>query len=55
MTLTPLVARFWQAASATESLAIILAGVVIVLPLIILYTAFAYRVFRGKTRALDYG
>lgn len=30
-------------------------GVVIVLPLILGYTFFAYRVFRGKASRLDYG
>ena len=44
----------WQAASATASLKIILAGVVIVLPTIIAYTAFSYRVFWGKAQALRY-
>jgi cytochrome d ubiquinol oxidase subunit II len=44
----------WQAASAPESLKIILAGVVTVLPTIIGYTIFSYRVFRGKARALSY-
>lgn len=45
----------WQAAAAPGSLAFILVGVVIVLPLIIGYTIFAYRVFRGKASPLDYG
>lgn len=45
----------WQAAAAPGSLAFILVGVVIVLPMILGYTFFAYRVFRGKARRLDYG
>jgi cytochrome d ubiquinol oxidase subunit II len=45
----------WQAASATESLLIIFVGAAFVLPVIIGYTVFAYRVFWGKARALDYG
>jgi cytochrome d ubiquinol oxidase subunit II len=45
----------WQAASATESLEVIFAGTAIVLPVIIGYTVFAYRVFWGKARAHDYG
>ena len=45
----------WQAAAAPGSLAFILVGVVIVLPLIIGYTVFAYRVFRGKASHLEYG
>ncbi len=44
----------WQAASAPESLRIIFAGAAVVLPVIIGYTVFSYRVFRGKTRALSY-
>lgn len=44
----------WQAAAAPGSLMFILVGVAIVLPLIIAYTAFAYRVFWGKTRGLEY-
>lgn len=45
----------WQAASATDSLLIIFVGAVLVLPVIIGYTVFAYRIFWGKARALDYG
>jgi cytochrome d ubiquinol oxidase subunit II len=45
----------WQAASAPESLLIIFVGAAVVLPVIISYTVFAYRVFWGKARALDYG
>ena len=41
----------WEAASHPSSLKVILAGVVIVLPFLIAYTAFAYRVFRGKARS----
>jgi cytochrome d ubiquinol oxidase subunit II len=44
-----------QAASAPESLRVILIGTVITLPAIIGYTVFSYRVFWGKARALDYG
>jgi cytochrome d ubiquinol oxidase subunit II len=45
----------WQAASAPESLVVILVGVVVVLPAILGYTAFSYRVFWGKLRELTYG
>ncbi|HEX6733908.1 MAG TPA: cytochrome d ubiquinol oxidase subunit II [Azonexus sp.] len=45
----------WQAAAAPGSLAFIFAGVVVVLPLILAYTAFAYWVFRGKATHLGYG
>ena len=44
----------WDSASASGSLMIILWGVVFVLPAIIAYTAFSYRVFRGKARPLQY-
>jgi cytochrome d ubiquinol oxidase subunit II len=44
----------WQAASAPESLMIILVGVAVVLPTIIGYTIFSYRVFWGKARELSY-
>jgi cytochrome d ubiquinol oxidase subunit II len=44
----------WQAASAPESLFIILIGAVFVLPFIAAYTAFSYYVFRGKATELRY-
>jgi cytochrome d ubiquinol oxidase subunit II len=40
----------WEAASHPSALRFMLAGVVFVLPFLIAYTAFAYRVFRGKAR-----
>ncbi|MBT9595436.1 MAG: cytochrome d ubiquinol oxidase subunit II [Vitreoscilla sp.] len=45
----------WQAASARESLAVILVGTAITVPAIVAYTVFAYRVFWGKATALSYG
>ena len=45
----------WDAASATEALAVILIGVAITLPVIIIYTIFMYRVFWGKATTLSYG
>ena len=44
----------WDAASAPESLALIFAGTMVVLPIVIGYTVYLYRVFRGKARALSY-
>jgi cytochrome d ubiquinol oxidase subunit II len=44
----------WDAASATESLAIVLAGTSVVLPVIIVYSFYAYRVFGGKATELRY-
>jgi len=45
----------WEAAASDESLTIILVGAAFVLPTILAYTAFAYRVFWGKARTLTYG
>lgn len=44
----------WEAASAPESLMIILVGALFVLPAIVGYTIVAYIVFRGKARKLTY-
>jgi cytochrome d ubiquinol oxidase subunit II len=44
----------WQAASAPESLMVILVGALVVLPAIIGYTIYAYRVFWGKAKELTY-
>lgn len=44
----------WQAASAPESLVVILVGAIIVLPIIIFYSFYAYRVFAGKATDLTY-
>ncbi|MDR7091163.1 cytochrome d ubiquinol oxidase subunit II [Cellvibrio fibrivorans] len=44
----------WQAASAPESLMFILYGVIVVLPTILGYTFFSYKVFHGKATQLKY-
>jgi cytochrome d ubiquinol oxidase subunit II len=44
----------WQAASAPESLTLILAGAIFVLPVILAYTVLAWRIFGGKARDLSY-
>lgn len=44
----------WEAAAAPKSLMFIFVGAVIVLPVIIGYSVFAYRVFRGKATDLHY-
>jgi cytochrome d ubiquinol oxidase subunit II len=44
----------WEAASAPESLLIILVGTLITLPAILGYTVFSYRVFWGKATQLSY-
>ena len=44
----------YEAAAAPESLAIILVGTMIVLPVIIAYSILSYVIFRGKATALRY-
>ena len=44
----------WQAAAAPESLLIIFVGAMVVLPIIVAYSVFAYRVFSGKATSLEY-
>ncbi|MDB5869753.1 MAG: cytochrome bd quinol oxidase subunit 2 apoprotein [Polaromonas sp.] len=46
--------HIWQAAISPESMGVILAGAAVVLPMIIGYTVFSYRVFWGKSAALKY-
>ncbi|XDZ66569.1 cytochrome d ubiquinol oxidase subunit II [Alphaproteobacteria bacterium LSUCC0684] len=41
----------WQAAAPDESLRFLLTGTVVLLPVIVIYTAYSYWVFRGKTRS----
>ncbi|HEX2238545.1 MAG TPA: cytochrome d ubiquinol oxidase subunit II [Gammaproteobacteria bacterium] len=43
----------WQVASPPESQIFLLVGVAIIIPIILLYTANAYYVFRGKVKAED--
>ncbi|TQV73185.1 cytochrome d ubiquinol oxidase subunit II [Aliikangiella marina] len=43
-----------EASSATVSLEFVFYGVVIVLPIILAYTFFAYRIFNGKVTPLEY-
>ena len=44
----------YEAASAPESLIIILVGALIVMPIIAAYSILAYTVFRGKATQLTY-
>jgi cytochrome d ubiquinol oxidase subunit II len=44
----------WQAAAAPENLSIILAGALVVLPVILAYTVLAWRIFGGKAGDLRY-
>ena len=41
----------WEAAAHPSALRAILIGAVVVLPFIVGYTAFSYRIFRGKAKA----
>jgi cytochrome d ubiquinol oxidase subunit II len=43
----------WQAAAPDNSLAFLLVGACVLLPLILIYTAYAYWVFRGKVAAVS--
>ncbi|MDH0863466.1 cytochrome d ubiquinol oxidase subunit II [Mitsuaria sp. GD03876] len=44
----------WEAAAADESLRFMLVGAVVTMPVILAYSLFSYRVFKGKVRALAY-
>jgi len=46
--------NIWQAATAPEAMMVIFVGAAVVLPVIVGYTVFAYRVFWGKSTALKY-
>ena len=45
---------YQEAAAAPESLRVVLAGALVVLPVILIYTAYSYRVFWGKASPLTY-
>ncbi len=45
----------WEVAAHSSALKVVLVGVLIVLPFLVGYTVFAYRVFRGKAKAGLYG
>jgi cytochrome bd ubiquinol oxidase subunit II len=47
--IVPFRLTLWQAASASLSHVFLLIGAAIVTPVVLAYSAFAYRVFRGKT------
>ena len=44
----------WEAAAAPEALRVVLIGALVVLPVILAYTAYSYRVFWGKAEPLAY-
>jgi cytochrome d ubiquinol oxidase subunit II len=45
----------WEAAAHPSALKVLLVGALAVLPFVVAYTAYSYRVFRGKTRDPTYG
>jgi cytochrome d ubiquinol oxidase subunit II len=47
--LVPYEITIWQAAAAPESQSLLLVGTVIMLPVVLTYTAYCYYLFRGKT------
>jgi cytochrome d ubiquinol oxidase subunit II len=49
--IVPPTITIWEAASSAKSQGFALVGTLVVLPLILAYTAFSYYVFRGKVRA----
>jgi cytochrome d ubiquinol oxidase subunit II len=46
--IVPPVFTLWEAAAPDKSLKFLLAGAVVLIPMILAYTAYAYWVFRGK-------
>ena len=52
--IVPRAVTIWQAAAPAQSQVFMLIGVVIILPMILAYTSWAYWVFRGKVGAHCY-
>jgi cytochrome d ubiquinol oxidase subunit II len=48
--MVPTSITLWEAAAPDESLKFLLVGALVLLPMILAYTAYAYWVFRGKVR-----
>jgi cytochrome d ubiquinol oxidase subunit II len=53
--IVPFRLSLWAAASSTLSHVFLLTGAVVVTPVVLAYSAFSYRVFRGKTPAEGWG
>lgn len=51
--IVPPTLTIWQAASPVASQGFVLVGVVIMIPAVLAYTVYSYRVFRGKVQAGD--
>ncbi len=52
--IVPRSVTLWQAAASPISLKFMLVGTAILLPILLIYTGYAYRVFRGKVTAPDH-
>jgi cytochrome d ubiquinol oxidase subunit II len=50
--MVPHAVTIWQAAAPDNSLSFLLVGGVVLIPIILIYTAYAYWVFRGKVNAV---
>lgn len=48
--IVPTSLTIWDAAAPPESLSFLLVGALVLVPIILAYTAYAYWVFRGKVR-----
>jgi cytochrome d ubiquinol oxidase subunit II len=51
--IVPPTLTLWDAASPPSSQVFVLVGAAIMIPVVLFYTSFSYRVFRGKVRAED--
>ena len=49
--IVPNIVTIWEAAAPDSSLAFLLVGACVLIPLILAYTAYSYWVFRGKVNA----
>ena len=49
--IVPFKYTIWQAASSEKTQAFLLVGVLVLLPVILIYSGWSYWVFRGKVRA----
>jgi cytochrome d ubiquinol oxidase subunit II len=52
--IVPYSLTIWQAASPNNSLAFMLVGAMIMLPLLMIYTWYAYYIFRGKVKDVEH-
>lgn len=52
--IVPYEVTVWQGAASTKSLSLLLVGAVLVVPFILMYTAYTYYIFRGKAASGEY-